>query len=216
MYTITMIHDDRGNNDGDNIKMPLLVSLVSSVSGETRPSHPHRFKAGALNALGVECLAKGAAEKGGRKGRSKWLRDEGDTDWEAKMGGDNDSPGFTGENSGGQNKEITVRRVSRDSGPIMVSDHVYAENQISPYVLARVIQNSTNYIGPEEEESSGLNIEDRKRRGSGPASNTAMNTNDSSKIIKGTHTEAVLSETDCSASSHHVLAKLAKQASQSQ
>lgn len=98
----------------------------------------------------------------------------------------------------------------------MVSNPVFAENQLSPSVVAGAIQISNNYIGPDAEESSGLNIEDRKRRRSGPASNTVMDINDSSKIIKGTHTEAVLSEMDCSASSHHVLAKLAKQASQSQ
>ncbi|XP_074342377.1 uncharacterized protein LOC141679915 [Apium graveolens] len=68
----------------------------------------------------------------------------------------------------------------------MVRNPVYAESQISPYVLAGVIQNSIYYIGPEEEKSSGLNIEYRKRRRSGPTSNNAMDTNDSSKIIKET------------------------------
>lgn len=118
------------------------------------------------------CLARGAAEKGGRAG------EEGDKDWEAKMGGDNNGPGFTGENSGVQNKDITVSRVSRDSGPIMVSNPVFAENQLSPSVVAGAIQISNNYIGPDAEESSGLNIEDRKRRRSGPASNTVMDIND--------------------------------------
>lgn len=42
-----MIQDDRGNSDDDDNKMPLLVY----VSRERRPSYPHRFKAGALNAL---------------------------------------------------------------------------------------------------------------------------------------------------------------------
>ncbi|XP_017256434.1 uncharacterized protein LOC108225991 [Daucus carota subsp. sativus] len=50
--------------------------------------------------------------------------------------------------------------------------------QLSPSVVAGAIQISNNYIGPDAEESSGLNIEDRKRRRSGPASNTVMDIND--------------------------------------
>ncbi|CAL5413508.1 unnamed protein product [Camellia sinensis] len=46
---IEVIHDNRkdGISNDDQAKMPLLVY----VSREKRPSHPHRFKAGALNAL---------------------------------------------------------------------------------------------------------------------------------------------------------------------
>ncbi|PSR92899.1 Cellulose synthase-like protein [Actinidia chinensis var. chinensis] len=46
---VEVIHDNRkdGMNNSDVAKMPLLVY----VSREKRPSHPHRFKAGALNAL---------------------------------------------------------------------------------------------------------------------------------------------------------------------
>ncbi|CAK9165438.1 unnamed protein product [Ilex paraguariensis] len=46
---IEVIHDinKHGGNEDDQTKMPLLVY----VSREKRPSYPHRFKAGALNAL---------------------------------------------------------------------------------------------------------------------------------------------------------------------
>ncbi|KAA8527733.1 hypothetical protein F0562_035398 [Nyssa sinensis] len=46
---VEVIHDNRndGENKDDQTKMPLLVY----VSREKRPSYPHRFKAGALNAL---------------------------------------------------------------------------------------------------------------------------------------------------------------------
>ncbi|KAL1825997.1 hypothetical protein ACET3Z_012775 [Daucus carota] len=44
---VEVIHDNRGNKDENDAKMPLLVY----VSRERRPSYPHRFKAGALNAL---------------------------------------------------------------------------------------------------------------------------------------------------------------------
>ncbi|XP_059632397.1 cellulose synthase-like protein G1 [Cornus florida] len=46
---VEVLHDNRkdGDNKDEQTKMPLLVYL----SREKRPSHPHRFKAGALNAL---------------------------------------------------------------------------------------------------------------------------------------------------------------------
>ncbi|XP_074354970.1 cellulose synthase-like protein G2 isoform X2 [Apium graveolens] len=44
---VQVINDNRGSTDENDIKMPLLVY----VSRERRPSYPHRFKAGALNAL---------------------------------------------------------------------------------------------------------------------------------------------------------------------
>lgn len=43
---VEIIHDNKQNGEGE-VKMPLLVY----VSREKRPSRPHRFKAGALNAL---------------------------------------------------------------------------------------------------------------------------------------------------------------------
>lgn len=49
---LKVINDNRGSTDGNDIKIPLLVY----VSRERRPSYPHRFKAGALNALVCSAL----------------------------------------------------------------------------------------------------------------------------------------------------------------
>lgn len=62
------------------------------------------------------------------------------------------------------------------------------------------------------EELTGLNIEERKRRRSGPDSTEFMQTEGGNG---GAYTETALSIQDCTDSSSNVLTKLAKQASQS-
>lgn len=66
-------------------------------------------------------------------------------------------------------------------------------------------------IGPTEEELIRLNIEERKRRRSGPIDNEFMVTDVGHGLV---NLKSVLSAFDCTESSLHVLARLVKQASQ--
>lgn len=87
---------------------------------------------------------------------------------------------------------------------------------INSNVIAHVADIS---YGLEIEETNGLLIEDRKRRRSGPATESIMDTDDNilnlDSISRGNILlEAVLSGSDCATSSQNVLTKLAKQANQ--
>ena len=87
---------------------------------------------------------------------------------------------------------------------------------INSNVIAHVADIS---YGLEIEETNGLLIEDRKRRRSGPATESIMDTDDNilnlDSISRGNILlEAVLSGSDCATSPQNVLTKLAKQANQ--
>lgn len=79
------------------------------------------------------------------------------------------------------------------------------------------IQISNTHNGPDNDECIGLNLEDMKRRRSGPKTKIKIDTEIMGfSNIRNTQTEVVLSKTDCSAPSQTILVKLAKQASQLQ
>lgn len=79
---------------------------------------------------------------------------------------------------------------------------------------------SNELIGPHEEELDGLNIEERKRRRSGPVSMRTMDIEGELNVLgpstKGPQSEGVLSDWDCTASSPNFLATLVEQDSQPQ
>lgn len=84
----------------------------------------------------------------------------------------------------------------------------------------KLLQLKDGKSGPGDEEIIGLDVEDRKRRRSGPESKRVMDTDDVlanpesvNKVI--VQHEAGLSNMDCSASSQQYLATLAQQASRS-
>lgn len=152
--------------------------------------------------------------------RSKWLRDENDVGWEERIGRGNSGAKFQGENSGGKGKEIAVRRDFRDTSNISK----FKNNMESGYgglILSNGPDNTVSFQhGPEVEEDIGLNLEDRKRRRSGPESKGPMDTEGEFKVIEfseqnNTTQEAFFSDLDSAASSQFDLAKLAQQASRS-
>lgn len=79
--------------------------------------------------------------------------------------------------------------------------------------FSTAFSNISTPIGPTDDELSGLNIEERKRRRSGPVEEHVMDTDRDTRVI---FSEAAISNMDCAESSPNFLAKLAKQASQSQ
>lgn len=162
--------------------------------------------------------------------RSKRLREENDPEWEARIERENNgtklSGGFSGEemrelvvrrDSG---KELTGRRESRDFDSKskfknkLVSDKGGISSSIGP------LNNKFIPNGPESDEDTGLNLEDRKRRRSGPATKGTMDVeggiklNDENEILRLTQ-GTVVSELDYAITTHIELAELALQASHS-
>lgn len=101
-------------------------------------------------------------------GRSKWLRDEGDAEWEFKLGNDNHKEQFSGNSSMSGEKEA-------DQGcDIRRKDKAGAKTLGQPKFILEKINveaansNNRNYSGPEEDELDGLSLEERKRKRCGP------------------------------------------------
>lgn len=142
--------------------------------------------------------------------KSKWLRDERDEDWGKNLGDDNYYQQFSGGQMDGTVKENSQKRYHRANlhGGVTISGSKdMIENSNFPSSKQAVIQ----FNGPTDEELNGLNIEERKRRRSGPSDSVFMDTECNNKEL---HTDAVLSNKDCAASSTNVLAMIALQASQ--
>lgn len=147
------------------------------------------------------------------------MREENDTEWEARIERKNSGPNFSGENQGRQGKEITIRRESRDSDEIPnFKDNLVRESG------GIILKDGSNrferlQFGPEIEEDNGLMLEDRKRR-SGALINETMDTKGGLKTLEFTENTglpqgAVFSDSDFSATTQKDLATLAEQASHS-
>lgn len=152
--------------------------------------------------------------------KSKWLRDEGDADWEQRIGRDNNFPQSGG--SGYASGEIFA--IQKDGGRYnMHESRDYTNQEVlksRKAVLTGGGSNSKFLIGPEEEELSGLSVVERKRMRGGPGQYETMDTEGgliTGEIIsmKEINKEATLSVKDCAASSKNELATPALQASQS-
>lgn len=152
--------------------------------------------------------------------RSKWLRDEGDMEWEAKIGRANSIP----ENVGGSDTvptgEIIKGRNNRNFDNKIISTAGVGVSKFQNLESAGKTKQLGFGIGPEEEELSGLILEERKRKRIGPVILDRQMVEDgvstSQNIINGTDMDVVLSEKDCTTSPGYDLAKLARQASQLQ
>lgn len=151
------------------------------------------------------------------QGRSKWLRNENDTDWEAKNGRHSNCPPFTGENVGDKGKGVAGMHESR----VITKNLNFGDISEGPggNNINRILQIRDTAYGLEEEEADGLGLEDRKRRRSGIDTRIVMDTDDTLVQVGlnndgNKQKEAEFSGTDYSASSQNDLAKLAVQASQ--
>lgn len=149
--------------------------------------------------------------------RSKWLRDDQDADWEARIGRDSNHPYFSGGKYGDRDKRKMVMHQSRITATTAGNKPNIMGEKGGIFQNA-VVQNNELDYGLEEEENIGLNIENRKRSRNGPESKGVMDIDDNTKALGFSNTElyidAELSNTDCSASSKQDLATLVKQASQ--
>lgn len=149
---------------------------------------------------------------------SKWLRAEGDADWEERIGRENNFSKSTGGNNGEDKMEVSIRRDLRRKGyeisAISGSEVFQKDLTGNP----RDLQFSNTSTGPREDESIRLNIEGRKRSRSGHETNVTMDTEGALQIagfaaIDYAPLDATLSNVDCSATVQTDLATLAKQAS---
>lgn len=108
--------------------------------------------------------------------RSKWLREENDTEWEARIGRENNGARFSGDFSGANRRELAEKRDCRD----IVSVSNFKNNMESKKGAVGIRNghfNTTEIMyGPGSEEEIGLNLEDRKRRRGGLSSKETMDT----------------------------------------
>lgn len=156
--------------------------------------------------------------RGAGQGGRKWLRNEGDVDWAAKFGGENNYPNFPGENSRGKvNVPTDMSIIRSDEGNnqtnLAFQNRDGRENIRSGHNLFKCLSD-----GLEVEEKSGLEIENSKRMRSGPESGTIMDVENSltrNKFTDGniSQKETKISGTDFSATNNSVLVTLALQAS---
>lgn len=97
--------------------------------------------------------------------KSKWLREDGDTDWEQRQGRVNDSKksgGNSGVNPGNQLTKGSISRFKMQSVTTEISPF-NVENKCAELQDGSVNSNLDN--GPEEDELDGLQIMERKRMG---------------------------------------------------
>ncbi|KAL1812803.1 hypothetical protein ACET3Z_022868 [Daucus carota] len=148
--------------------------------------------------------------------KSKWLREDGDTEWEERQKRVNASVNSGDGSFGKLNIPLIQGRDFRNQTKLNVtkSSPEIASNKNTSIKGGASISNFEN--GPEEDELIGLELIERKRL-RGP--NEVMDTEgglptDLASRPKGCIPDVALSEMDCSTSSVTVLATLAQQASQ--
>lgn len=149
--------------------------------------------------------------KGASQGKSKWLREEGDTEWEWRFGTDNNHAIFS--ETEATKSGIGLNKGSDSSGLVigLGNNSVRPNFQIKNVdeVERDLVINFTN--GPDVDELSGLMLENRKRLRSGPNSNETIDTEGG---LAANSKESVLSGLDCAAPMNTDLAQLALQVSQ--
>lgn len=190
-------------------------------------SHTDRFCRKFLESGGVTLIKEWGAwlrappRRLAGQAKSKWLRDDGDSEWEFKMGKSNDTPksgaavdtNDTGENTQGRDlREVILRGKDKATVP---ANHV----QVSSSGLSSAKNLKVN--GPGIEELDGLAFLERKRRREGTVVHEVIYSEDGAQVSVYNNNElyntgATLSAMDCTASSPSDLATLAMQASHPQ
>lgn len=157
---------------------------------------------------------KAAPRRAPSQGQSRWLREEDDATWEDRIGREKQHHNFRGGNNSNGGKEIIQGSNSRS---LIVTE---ARNISSHNNLAGFNKISNLLYGPNDDEDSGLQVDERKRRRGDP---TIKETMDIDMGLKGTgtqvvvqHSEAAISGRDLTASTQSIPAKSAVQTSRSQ
>lgn len=150
----------------------------------------------------------------GMQGKSKWLREEDDHEWEARVGRDNCQEKIKEFDLQDKGKSEMMGRNSRDMFSDLSGKQV---NNTFSNSQAGHSQDKAGGNGLDQEELNGLNIEARKRSRNEIDYVVLKETGlGLEKMVNGdTHMEATLSRSDCVVSSSIVLAKPVQQASQS-
>lgn len=128
------------------------------------------------------------------------MREDGDADWESRIGRENNIPRFTGKILGETSAELVEGRNLR-------GENIFKLNDKNSYLLKNQFEagiNSGHNMGLQisdglkKNENTGLELEDVKRRRSDVVVHAIMDTDDRIHVIP--HKDAALSETDCDAS----------------
>lgn len=152
-------------------------------------------------------------------GKSKWLREDGDTDWEERQGRVKVNAKSKEVNCGNAGNQLAKERKSRPQLEITENES-YPLNTENNLTLSKGGKANSNLgDGPEEDELIGLELVERKRMRGGPTSYEHMDTEGGLRMEAGNkpnivNPDIVLSEMDCATSSPTELARLALQASQ--
>lgn len=143
--------------------------------------------------------------------KSKWLRNERDEVWGGNFGNDNHGQDFSGFQTEAGSGRVGMRRNSRDGvhDGAIISVTGVGKDMVKD--SATILKNK-DAIGPSEDELVGLNIEERKRRRSGPSISDNM---DIEKNNDSAISETVFSKADYTVSSDSILATSARQTSHS-
>lgn len=158
-------------------------------------------------------------KRGAGQGDSKWLREDDDVGWKERVERDPNNPYFPGENDGVNDKSLSQLRDNRsnrgDNSKFVSVKNVSGGTSNGPEPIG--LLQLTN--GLAEEEDLGLDLDERKRKRTGPSSKSIMDTDDRMVSLgQGNNlqslNEAVFSDGDYAASVKNDLAKLATQASQ--
>lgn len=149
--------------------------------------------------------------------KSKWLREEDDDSWEVRVGRENSKAKFQGsqnsnddnlDEGGRDNRELII--VTADSARI-------SKQKDNSANFMGFKSNSNPLYGPEDDLIIGLQLEGNKRKRIGPASASAMDTEEgnilSGPVIVQQEMGVVISDSDLATPSNSLSAKLAKQAS---
>lgn len=190
-------------------------------------SHTERFCRRSLDKRGDEASKewgnwlRAPPRRAAGQSKSKWLREEGDADWEERIGRDNSIPRFGGEVGNYGGKEICLRRDIRQPNFSISENPVFSNVGAQANNFVGLNFNLEKVIGPEADELSGLNVEERKRRRGGPDSFETMDTEGRLQmVVSGKQVNTIigasLSGLDCAAPSTSDSAQLARQASRPQ
>lgn len=148
---------------------------------------------------------------------SKWLREDGEVDWEVRNGKSNKQASFGGEDNGKETYQEGNDRgglTAAKNKEIMVIPAGRISNNLAPEDVGFILD------GPGGSNLNGLGSIEKKRRRGELEAHTILYAGDGSNMRVYENSEfhksdATLSEMDCAVSSNQVLATLTVQASQS-
>lgn len=157
---------------------------------------------------------KAPPRRAANQSQSRWLRDEGDDTWGVKIGGQSSYHDYRDNINSNEGIQVTERSNSRR----LVNTEKTAI--ISAKQMAGYNTNSNLLFEINEEENSGLKIDERKRRREDPSilgrMDIDMGLSSTGPHIQVQTNEADISTGDLAASTSSIEAELAKQASRPQ